>query len=105
METLARNADGDDLIFVHEGSGDMFCDFGHLSFAAGDYIVIPRGTMWRIECDQPVTALLVESTNSNYSLPDKGLVGNHAIFDPAMLDAPDIAVSYTHLTLPTIYSV
>ena len=90
MKILARNADGDDLIFVHEGAGDLFCDFGHLSFEAGDYIVIPRGTMWRIECGSPVTALLVESTNSTYTLPDKGLAGNHAIFDPAMLDAPDI---------------
>src|SRR5690349_6663601 len=43
MAHLARNADGDELIFVHEGQGAMFCDFGHLSFSAGDYIVLPRG--------------------------------------------------------------
>ena len=42
MKTLVRNADGDDLIFVHKGAGDLFCDFGHLSFEAGDYIVIPE---------------------------------------------------------------
>ena len=90
MKILARNADGDDLIFVHGGPVDLFCDFGHNSFESGDYIVIPRGTMWRIECGSPVTALLIESTNSIYTLPDKGLAENHAIFDPAMLDAPDI---------------
>ena len=47
---LARNADGDELLFVHAGSGDLFCDYGHLAIEAGDYILIPRGTMWRVEC-------------------------------------------------------
>jgi homogentisate 1,2-dioxygenase len=90
MDALARNADGDELVFVHQGRGDLFCDFGHLSFEAGDYIVIPRGTMWRLECAEPVAALLVEATNASYLLPDKGLLGGHAIFDPALLDAPSV---------------
>ena len=47
MDFLARNADGDELIFVHEGEGELFCDYGHLPFRAGDYIVLPRTTMWR----------------------------------------------------------
>ena len=50
MRHLVRNADGDDLLFIHTGAGDLYCDFGHLGFAAGDYILIPRGTMWRMEC-------------------------------------------------------
>ena len=90
MDHLARNADGDELLFIHHGRGELFCDFGHLSFEAGDYIVLPRGTMWRLECAGPVMALLVEATNASYMLPDKGLVGNHAIFDAAMLDTPRI---------------
>jgi homogentisate 1,2-dioxygenase len=90
MEGLARNADGDELLFVHRGRGDLYCDFGHLAFEAGDYIVLPRGTMWRLECAEPVAALLIEATNASYMLPDKGLVGGHAIFDPAMLDVPRV---------------
>jgi homogentisate 1,2-dioxygenase len=90
MPALARNADGDELLFVHAGSGEFFCDYGHLSFAAGDYILIPRGTMWRVECTTPLAALLIEATNNSYRLPDKGLVGPHAIFDAAMLDTPRI---------------
>ncbi len=90
MDHLARNADGDELLFIHEGAGDLFCDYGHLTFRDGDYIVLPRSTMWRIESDNPVSALLIEATNSSYMLPDKGLVGPHAIFDPAMLDTPKI---------------
>ena len=90
MTDLARNADGDELLFLHQGSGEFFCDYGHLAIATGDYIVIPRGTMWRIECAEPMSLLLIESTGSSYQLPDRGLVGAHAIFDPAILDVPAI---------------
>jgi homogentisate 1,2-dioxygenase len=88
MPALARNADGDDLLFVHRGRGNFFCDYGHLVIEAGDYIVIPRGTMWRIDASEPIAALLIEATNGSYALPDRGLLGPHALFDPAMLDAP-----------------
>jgi homogentisate 1,2-dioxygenase len=90
MDALARNADGDELLFVHAGSGELYCDFGRLAFAAGDYIVLPRGTMWRLECAEPTALLMVEATNASYMLPEKGLVGGQAIFDPAMLDAPRV---------------
>jgi homogentisate 1,2-dioxygenase len=94
MDHLVRNADGDDLLFLHQGAGDLHCDYGHLALAAGDYVVIPRGTMWRIETQQPLAALLVEATNSSYSLPDKGILGGHAIFDPAMLDVPKMDAAF-----------
>ncbi len=90
MDHLARNADGDELLFVHAGAGHLYCDYGHLAFRDGDYIMLPRSTMWRIESDGPVQLLMIEATNSSYRLPDKGLVGPHAIFDPAMLDTPRI---------------
>jgi homogentisate 1,2-dioxygenase len=90
MEQLARNADGDELMFVHAGSARLFCDFGHLEIGTGDYVVLPRGTMWRLETTGVFEALLVEATNTSYQLPDKSLVGHHAIFDPAMLDTPSV---------------
>lgn len=90
MKKLARNADGDDLLFVHEGGGELYCDYGHLTLRDGDYVVIPRSTNWRIEPSSPMQLLMIEATNGSYQLPDKGLVGNHAIFDPACLDVPDI---------------
>ena len=90
MGHLARNADGDELIFIHEGAGELFTDFGHMSFRDGDYIVLPKATAWRIEPSPPVTALLVEATNDSYRLPEKGPVGEHAIFDPGVLETPRI---------------
>jgi homogentisate 1,2-dioxygenase len=94
MERLVRNADGDELLFVHAGSAHVYCDFGHLEVVAGDYVVLPRGTMWRLETAGTVDAMLIEATNSSYQLPDKGLVGHHAIFDPAVLDTPRMDAAF-----------
>ena len=88
MDHLARNADGDELLFLHAGRGHLYCDYGHLELRAGDYVMLPRSTMWRLDSEEPVTALLIEATNGSYMLPEKGLVGPHAIFDPAVLDTP-----------------
>lgn len=88
MDHLVRNGDGDELVFVHEGSGELFCDYGHMTIRDGDYLMLPRGTLWRLEITAPVAALLIEATNDSYRLPDKGVVGEHAIFDPAALDMP-----------------
>ncbi|MFN6971695.1 MAG: homogentisate 1,2-dioxygenase [Rheinheimera sp.] len=90
MDYLVRNADGDDLLFIHEGSAELYCDYGHLTLRDGDYVVIPRSTMWRLVPNEPLFVLMIEATNDSYQLPEKGLVGNHAIFDAAMLDTPKI---------------
>ena len=90
MRHLVRNADGDELLFVHEGSGHLYCDFGHLQYRDGDYLLIPRGTAWRIEASTPSYLLLIENTDGAYQLPDKGLLGPQAIFDAAVLEHPHI---------------
>lgn len=90
MDHLVRNSDGDELLFIHQGEAEIFCDYGHITIREGDYFIIPRGTMWRIETKTSLFVLLIESTNESYQLPEKGLLGNHAIFDPAVLDTPNI---------------
>ena len=57
-----KNADADELIFVHEGSGVVETMFGSLNFKYGDYIVIPRGTVYKIHFETEDNRLLyVES--------------------------------------------
>jgi homogentisate 1,2-dioxygenase len=90
MDHLVRNADGDELLFIHAGEGALYCDYGHLPFRAGDYIVLPRGTMWRIETPVPVTMLLFECSNGTIRSPERGSVGRHAVFDEAILETPHI---------------
>lgn len=54
-----KNADADEVIFVHEGSGILYSLYGELSFGYGDYIVLPRGTIYRIHFDTPENRLLI----------------------------------------------
>ena len=88
MKHLVRNADGDQLLFIHSGTGELYSDFGRFEIIAGDYVLLPRGTMWRLQFKSPIDILLIESTNAGFSLPDKGIAGTHAFFDPAKLDTP-----------------
>jgi len=43
-----RNGEGDEVLFVHEGSGELETVFGRLPFRMHDYVVIPRGTTYRV---------------------------------------------------------
>ena len=88
LTELARNADGDQLLFIHAGEGDLFCDFGRIGYRTGDYLYLPRGTLWRLSPASATAVLTIQATNSHFTLPDKGLLGPHAIFDPALLDTP-----------------
>lgn len=46
-----KNSQADEMIFVHEGSGKLKTGFGEIKFAYGDYLIIPRGTIYQIEFD------------------------------------------------------
>ncbi|HEY3695767.1 homogentisate 1,2-dioxygenase [Phenylobacterium sp.] len=94
MPDLARNADGDLLLFVHQGAGELFCDHGRIAYATGDYLYLPRGEMWRLRPAARTSLLTIEATNAHFSLPDKGLLGGQALFDPAMLDVPEMDAAF-----------
>ena len=79
---LARNADGDELLFVHRGAASCSAISAISRSRPATTSSLPRGTMWRLECAEPAAILLIEATNASYMLPDKGLLGAHAIFDP-----------------------
>ncbi|HWV45195.1 MAG TPA: homogentisate 1,2-dioxygenase, partial [Nitrospira sp.] len=48
---FVRNADGDEVHFVHRGRGRFETDYGVLSYEAGDYVLIPKGTTYRVHVD------------------------------------------------------
>ena len=47
MDYWYRNGEGDEVIFVHEGSGTLETIFGDVPYRPGDYVVVPRGTTYR----------------------------------------------------------
>lgn len=73
---LYRNADADEVHFIHQGQGTLHTHFGPLPFRPFDYIVIPRSTTYRIEFDegsQP-SLLVIEATgSSNITIPPRYL--------------------------------
>lgn len=87
MPYLVRNADGDELLFVHAGAGRLETDFGPLPYEPGDYLVIPRGTLYRL-APTTETRLLVVETAGELTVPDRGMLGQHALFDPAVIRVP-----------------
>ncbi len=57
-----KNTDADEMIFVHEGSGTVHTQYGELTFGYGDYIILPRGTIYQIEfADENNRLFIVES--------------------------------------------
>jgi homogentisate 1,2-dioxygenase len=72
MDYFYKNADGDDLIFVHEGAGTLETQFGHLRFREGDYLVIPHGTIWRLVFDAlPAKLVWIEAIGGQIETPKR----------------------------------
>lgn len=87
MPYAYRNADADEVLFVHQGGGTLESDFGLIAYRRGDYLVIPRGTAYRL-VPVDVSALLVIETRGAVGFPERGILGQHALFDPAVIDVP-----------------
>ena len=88
MNDFFRNGDADEVLFIHVGRGFIETDFGPIEYEPGDYIIIPRGTVYRIVCRERSEFLIVESL-SEIRFPEKGMLGQHALFDPAVLITPE----------------
>lgn len=63
MNYYYKNGEADEVLFIHEGAGKLFSQFGVLEIKQGDYVVIPRTTIYRLEMnDGPLRILVIEST-------------------------------------------
>jgi len=88
-DEFRRDADGDELYFVHAGTGVLRTEYGPLDYRPGHYLLVPRGTTYRFEPAETTQLLCVEALGERYSLPDRGPLGRHAVYDPAVLDVPE----------------
>jgi homogentisate 1,2-dioxygenase len=61
---FVKNADADEVIFIHEGSGKLLTVYGEISFEYGDYLVIPRGTIYKLHFDTPNNRLFITESFS-----------------------------------------
>ncbi|MFS8082791.1 MAG: homogentisate 1,2-dioxygenase, partial [Ginsengibacter sp.] len=68
-----KNADADEVIFVHEGKGKLLTQYGVLNFEYGDYLVIPRGSIYQIKFEDEKNRLLITESFSPIRYPAKYL--------------------------------
>lgn len=68
-----KNTDADEMIFVHEGSGTVYTQYGELTFGYGDYIVLPRGTIYQIEFNDEHNRLFIVESFSPLRFPKRYL--------------------------------
>jgi len=63
-----KNADADEVIFIHEGSGKLRTMMGNIPFSYGDYLVVPRGMIYQMEFETEKNRLfIVESFSPVYT--------------------------------------
>lgn len=91
FDTFYRNADHDEMFFVHEGEGRIETIFGHVPFVKGDYIIIPRGTTYKTYISKACKFLKVESA-SEFEEPTRGILGPNALYDQTAIFVPEAAV-------------
>jgi len=70
MNSLYRNGHHDECLFVHSGKGTLKSNFGSLHLIGGDYAIIPRGVIWKLEIEKPMELLVVE-TAGPIETPDR----------------------------------
>lgn len=85
-----RNGDGDLLYFCHEGMGEVWTEYGMLKFGPSQYIVVPKCLTHTIVPAERSMFYVVENRSDHFEEPERGLVGRHAIYDPAAFGKPDL---------------
>jgi homogentisate 1,2-dioxygenase len=88
----SRNADGDELFFIHRGIGKIETDFGVIAYEPGDYIAVPRATTYRFVPETSDNFIVVVEAHSEILPPtpeQKGLMGMHALYDMSAITIPD----------------
>jgi len=70
-EYYFKNADADEVIFVHEGTGTLRTMYGNLRFGYGDYLVVPRGTIYQMQFDTEDNRLFIVESNGPITPPKR----------------------------------
>ncbi len=87
-----KNADADEMIFVHEGSGVVKTCYGELTFSYGDYILIPRGCIYSIHFNNEHNRLFIVESFSPLHFPKRYLSKNGQLMEHSPFCERDIRV-------------
>ena len=84
-EYFYKNTDADEVIFVHKGTGKLRTHLGNIDFKYGDYLVIPRGIIYKLDFDDENNRLFIIESYSPIYTPKRyrnhfGQLQEHAPF-------------------------
>jgi homogentisate 1,2-dioxygenase len=79
-----KNADADELIFIHKGKGKLRTMMGNIQFEYGDYLIIPRGMIYQIEFETEDNRLFYVESYAPFYTPKryKNESGQHLEHSP-----------------------
>ncbi len=66
-----KNSDSDEMLFIHEGTGVLHTMYGQVPFEYGDYVIIPRGTVYRLSFNGSNNRLLFIESHSPIRSPKR----------------------------------
>jgi homogentisate 1,2-dioxygenase len=66
-----KNADADELIFIHKGKGKLRTFLGNINFEYGDYLIIPRGMIYQIEFESSENRLFYVESFAPFYTPKR----------------------------------
>jgi homogentisate 1,2-dioxygenase len=70
-EYFFKNAQADEMLFIHEGTGTLKTPFGDLAFVPGDYLVIPRGIVYQMHFDSEENRIFFVESFSPLETPPR----------------------------------
>lgn len=98
-----KNAGAHEMIFVHHGHGSCHTQYGSLELKEGDYLVIPRGTIYQLNFrDENDVKLLVVESSDPFEIPDNyrnefGQLLEHAPYSERDFNGPKLTEVYTDI--------
>ncbi|WBX71125.1 homogentisate 1,2-dioxygenase [Tenacibaculum retecalamus] len=97
-----KNTDADEVIFIHKGTGKLRTHLGNLDFKYGDYLVIPRGIIYKLDFDDENNRLFIVESYSPVYTPKRyrnyfGQLLEHSPFCERDLRRPEELETYNEL--------
>jgi homogentisate 1,2-dioxygenase len=80
MDYWYKFAHGDDVLFIHDGTGELETQYGTLRYRPGDYLVIPTGVIWRLIPDEDVEQRMLVVEAFGHVTPPKRYINNYGQF-------------------------
>ncbi|MBE7689989.1 homogentisate 1,2-dioxygenase [Tenacibaculum piscium] len=101
-EYFYKNTDADEVIFIHKGTGKLRTMLGNINFKYGDYLVIPRGIIYKLDFDDENNRLFIVESYSPVYTPKRyrnhfGQLLEHAPFCERDLRRPEELETYNEL--------